>query len=82
MKKWKGIIEMSIHRAKAKEGKDGWYVRCPICRARLELDECPIPGGMNTNIETCYECRADIEVQPPSEDTINSYVEDWRIKYV
>ncbi len=60
---------MSIHRAKAKERENGWYIRCPVCRARLKLDECPIPGGMNNNIETCCECGADIEVQPPSGDT-------------
>ena len=63
-------MEMSIHRAKAKGMKDGWYICCPVCRVRIELSECPIPGGMNNNIETCYECGADIEVQPSSEDTI------------
>jgi len=66
---------MSMHRAKAKEKKKGWYIRCPICRVRIELDECPIPGGMNNNIETCFECGADIEVQPSLEDTINSLLE-------
>lgn len=53
---------MSIHRAKAKETKDNWYVRCPVCGTRIKLDECPIPGGMNNNIETCYECGTDIAV--------------------
>jgi hypothetical protein len=68
MRRYKEVVEMSIHRAKAKEGRDGWYIRCPVCRTRIELVECPIPGGMNNNIETCFECGADIEVQPSSED--------------
>jgi hypothetical protein len=58
---------MSIHKAKAKDTRNGWYIRCPVCRSRMELEECPIPGGMNNNIEVCYECGVDIEVQPPSE---------------
>jgi hypothetical protein len=53
---------MSIHKAKAKDTRNGWYIRCPVCRSRIELDECPIPGGMNNNIEVCYECGMDIEV--------------------
>ena len=61
---------MSIYRAKARERKHSWYIQCPLCGARIELDECPIPGGMNNNIETCYECGADIEVQPPSKNAI------------
>lgn len=59
---------MTIHRAKARRSKDGWYVRCPICKTRLNLSECPVPGGMANNIETCYECSADIEVQPIYDD--------------
>jgi len=55
---------LTIYKAKVKEKEDGWHIRCPVCRARIELDECPAPGGMNNNIETCYECGVDIEVQP------------------
>ncbi len=40
----------------------------PICKARLCLDECPVPGGMGNNIETCCECGADIQVQPIRSD--------------
>jgi len=60
---------MSIHRVKAKEKRDGWYIRCPVCRTKIDLDECPISGGMNNNIEICFECGTYIEVQPPSEYT-------------
>jgi len=55
---------MTMHRAKAKESKNGWYIRCPVCRSRIKLDECPVPGGMGNNIEICYECGVGIEVQP------------------
>lgn len=58
---------MNTYKAKAREVRDGWYIRCPGCRTHLELDECPIPGGMNCNIEICYECGTYIEVEPPSE---------------
>lgn len=54
---------MKIRKAKAKERKDGtWYVVCPVCRLRINLDECPAPGGMTFNVEFCYECGAEIEV--------------------
>jgi hypothetical protein len=67
---------MGIHKAKAEDTRNGWYIRCPVCRSRIELDECPIPGGMNNNIEVCYECGVDIEVQPPSEGNKTFCVED------
>jgi hypothetical protein len=59
---------MTIHRAKARRNKDGWYIRCAICKTRLNLSECPVPGGMANSTETCYECNADIEVQPVYND--------------
>jgi hypothetical protein len=59
---------MTIYRARARKSKDGWYVKCPICKTRLNLDECPVPGGMANNIETCCECGIDIEVQPIRND--------------
>ncbi|NWF77647.1 MAG: hypothetical protein HXY36_03530 [Chloroflexi bacterium] len=63
---------MSIRKAKAKDTRNSWYIRCPVCGSRIELDECPIPGGMNNNnIEVCYECGADIEVQPPVDENIS-----------
>jgi len=31
---------------------------------RIRTDECPTPRGMNNNIETSYECGADIGAQP------------------
>jgi len=56
---------MEIREVKAKEKRDGtWYVTCPACRSRIDLDECPIPGGMTYNVEFCYDCGAEIEVQP------------------
>ena len=61
---------MSLYRARAKEIKDSWYILCPVCRTRIELEECPVPGGMNNNIETCAECGSDIEVQPPPEKRV------------
>ncbi len=67
---------MSIPKAIAKDTSNGWYIRCPVCKSRMELDECPIPGGMNNNIEVCYECGVDIEVQPSSEGNKTSCVED------
>jgi len=57
---------MSIHKSKARETRSGWYIRCPVCKTRIALDECPVPGGLNCNIEVCCECGADIEVQPTS----------------
>lgn len=55
-------------RTKARERKDiSWYVLCPSCRSRINLDECPIPGGMTYNVEYCYECGAEIEIYPPDE---------------
>jgi len=54
---------MSLRKSKAKQRKDGtWYIVCPSCRHRIDLDECPIPGGMTYNVEFCYECGAEIEV--------------------
>ncbi|MEW6455263.1 MAG: hypothetical protein AB1410_00930 [Acidobacteriota bacterium] len=58
---------MRVRKAKAKERKNGtWYIRCPVCKSRIDLDECPIPGSMTFNVEFCYECGAEIEVCPPS----------------
>jgi len=54
---------MKISRAKAIERKNGtWYIICPSCKSRINLEECPIPGGMTYNIEFCYEYGAEIEV--------------------
>jgi len=50
--------------AKAKEVKEGWKIKCPICKTDFYLEECPIPGGLGNNIEICPECGAYIEVQP------------------
>jgi rRNA maturation endonuclease Nob1 len=59
---------MKVRKATAKERKDGtWYVICPSCRSRIDLDECPIPGGMTYNAEFCYECGTEIEVYSSSE---------------
>jgi len=58
---------MEIKKVKVKERKDGtWYVICPLCRSRIDLDECPIPGGMAYNVEFCYECGTEIKVYPQS----------------
>jgi len=55
-------------RAKARERKDGtWYIICPSCKHRISLTECPAPGGMNYNVEFCYECGAEIEIYQISE---------------
>ena len=53
---------MTKHNAKAKEKDDCWYVQCPLCRSKIILEECPIPGGMGNNIEFCPECGCEIEV--------------------
>ena len=54
---------MTKHYAKAKERKDGsYYINCPVCRKRITLSKCPIPGGMESNIEFCPECGCEIEV--------------------
>lgn len=58
---------MSVHSTIAKEIRVGWYVKCPVCGTRIDLDRSPVPGGMECNIETCFECGADIEVNPPPE---------------
>ncbi len=58
---------MSLRMAKAEEVRDGWYIKCPVCKTRIDLDRDPAPGGMEANIETCFECGADIEVHPPSD---------------
>lgn len=60
---------MRMRRTKAKERKDGmWYILCPNCKSRIDLDECPVPGGMTYNVEFCYDCGIEIEVQPQLED--------------
>jgi rRNA maturation endonuclease Nob1 len=59
---------MTIRKAKAIENAGAWHIRCPECKARIDLDECPVPGGMVANIETCFECGTHIEVQPRKED--------------
>ena len=54
------------YRAKATEkcigGEICWFVRCPECKCKWQLDECPAPGGMALNIEPCPECGADIQI--------------------
>jgi DNA-directed RNA polymerase subunit RPC12/RpoP len=56
---------MTLRKAIARERKNGtWYIICPECRSRIDLDECPAPGGMNFNVEFCYECGTEIEVYP------------------
>lgn len=67
---------MNIYESKAREVRNGWRIRCPVCRSWTALDECPIPGGMNNNIEVCCECGVDIEVQPPTDDNKTSRVGD------
>jgi rRNA maturation endonuclease Nob1 len=59
---------MKIRRAEARERKNGaWYVICPLCKSRINLDECPIPAGMTYNVEFCNACGTEIEIYPPSE---------------
>ena len=59
---------MTIRKAKVIKNADAWYIKCPECRARIDLYECPAPGGMVANIETCFECGTYIEVQPGRDD--------------
>ena len=58
---------MTMRKARARGSVDPWYIKCPECRTRIDLDECPAPGGMVANIEICPECSTYIEVQPDSE---------------
>ena len=44
------------------EGDACWFVRCPECKCRWQLDECPAPGGMALNIEPCPECCTEIQI--------------------
>ena len=60
---------MSVYAAKAKEVRTDWYIKCPVCKTRVNLDRSPEPGGMEANIATCFECGADIVVHPPSENS-------------
>jgi len=54
---------MKIRKVAAKEARNGyWYIACPVCRSRIDLDECPISGGMTYNVEFCYECGAEIGI--------------------
>lgn len=55
---------MTIYKSKTKENREGWHIICPLCKTKIELTECPVPGGFNNNIEECFECGIDIEVQP------------------
>jgi len=57
-----------MRKARTIETADTCHIRCPECRTRIDLDECPAPGGMVANIEICPGCGAYIEVQPCSED--------------
>jgi len=54
------------YRAKATEkwieGAVFWFVRCPECKCKWQLDECPAPGGMALNIEPCPECGIEIQI--------------------
>jgi acetyl-CoA carboxylase beta subunit len=59
---------MTIHKARVRENADVWYIKCPECKTRIYLDECPVPGGMVANIEICHECGTYIEVQPAKSD--------------
>lgn len=59
---------MTMRKARARGSVDTWYIKCPECRTRIDLDECPAPGGMVANIETCPECGTYIEVQPRKDD--------------
>lgn len=63
---------MTIRAATARPKATAWYIICPVCRCRITLDGWPEPGGMEANIETCFECGTDIEVQPPKIEVINS----------
>lgn len=40
-----------------------WFVRCPRCKCRWQLDECPAPGGMALNIEPCPECGTYVQIK-------------------
>ena len=57
---------MTTYTAKATEkwieGEVSWFMRCPVCKCRWQLDECPAPGGMVPNIESCPECGTDIQI--------------------
>lgn len=55
---------MAVLEAKAQLRGKRWFVKCPECETRFELDTDPAPGGMEANIEFCPECGAYIEVQP------------------
>jgi rRNA maturation endonuclease Nob1 len=56
------------NRAIARQDMDTWYIKCPVCGTRVELEECPAPGGMAHNVEFCPECGAEIEIIPPEEE--------------
>jgi len=60
----------TLPKAFAREKGDNWYIRCPECKTKIELEECPVPGGMAANIETCPECGIDIAVYPPKVKSI------------
>jgi len=57
-----------MHKAIARRKGMTWITRCPECEEEFELEECPAPGGMITNIAFCPECGMDIEVAPPRKD--------------
>lgn len=63
---------VGMPKAFAKETKDGWYIRCSECKTKIDLEECPTPGGMTANIETCYECGIDMAVYPPKSKSTQS----------
>jgi hypothetical protein len=48
--------------AKQQKGRDKWDARCPEDRTRIILEECPTPGGVVPNIETCFECGTDMVI--------------------
>jgi len=52
----------------ARRSGDEWYIKCPVCGARIELEECPAPGGMAHNVEFCPECQTEIEIIPSEEE--------------
>lgn len=59
---------MIVSKAIARKEGAAWAVRCPECGERFELEECPAPGGMTTNIVFCPECGIDIKIIPPKRD--------------
>lgn len=58
---------MSTLQAIAKKKGELWWIKCPECETRFELDECPAPGGMGYNVEFCPECGAEILIIPEKE---------------